>query len=123
MSLLKFQSQSVSRLYFMRAPSASSSGRSCSGIALGLQYLIGDFGFPAVPFNIARMVHTNLLIVWLLMGFMGCAYYLIPEEAQTELVQRQAGEAGCSGSSCRRRADHPRLPAGALRHAGGCHGQ
>ncbi len=31
------------------------------------------------------MVHTNALIVWLLMGFMGAAYYLIPEEAETEL--------------------------------------
>jgi nitric oxide reductase subunit B len=31
------------------------------------------------------MVHTNLLIVWLLFGFMGAAYYLIPEEADREL--------------------------------------
>jgi nitric oxide reductase subunit B len=31
------------------------------------------------------MVHTNLLIVWLLFGFMGSAYYLIPEETETEL--------------------------------------
>jgi nitric oxide reductase subunit B len=32
------------------------------------------------------MVHTNALIVWLLMGFMGAAYYLVPEEAERELV-------------------------------------
>jgi nitric oxide reductase subunit B len=31
------------------------------------------------------MVHTNALIVWLLMGFMGATYYLVPEEAETEL--------------------------------------
>jgi nitric oxide reductase subunit B len=31
------------------------------------------------------MVHTNLLIVWLLFGFMGSAYYLVPEESETEL--------------------------------------
>ncbi|GIX22019.1 MAG: hypothetical protein KatS3mg121_0802 [Gammaproteobacteria bacterium] len=31
------------------------------------------------------MVHTNLLIVWLLFGFMGAAYYLVPEEAGVEL--------------------------------------
>jgi nitric oxide reductase subunit B len=31
------------------------------------------------------MVHTNLLIVWLLFGFMGSAYYLVPEETETEL--------------------------------------
>jgi nitric oxide reductase subunit B len=34
---------------------------------------------------VARMVHTNALIVWLLMAFMGAAYYLVPEEAETEL--------------------------------------
>ncbi|MEQ1766423.1 MAG: cbb3-type cytochrome c oxidase subunit I, partial [Methylotenera sp.] len=50
-----------------------------------LQYVVGDFLFPAIPFNVARMVHTNLLIVWLLFGFMGASYYLIPEESETEL--------------------------------------
>jgi len=50
-----------------------------------LQYVVGDFLFPTIPFNVARMVHTNLLIVWLLNGFMGASYYLIPEETETEL--------------------------------------
>ncbi len=39
-----------------------------------------------IPFNTARAVHTNLLVVWLLTGFMGAAYYIIPEESQTELI-------------------------------------
>ncbi|MEX2568750.1 MAG: cbb3-type cytochrome c oxidase subunit I [Cyclobacteriaceae bacterium] len=39
-----------------------------------------------IPFNTARAVHTNLLVVWLLTGFMGAAYYIVPEEAQRELV-------------------------------------
>jgi len=39
-----------------------------------------------IPFNTARAVHTNLLVVWLLSGFMGAAYYIIPEESQRELV-------------------------------------
>jgi nitric oxide reductase subunit B len=47
--------------------------------------VVGDFLFPEIPFNVARMVHTNLLIVWLLFGFMGAAYYLVPEECETEL--------------------------------------
>ena len=81
---LKYQSQSVARLYFIAAIGLFV-GQIVFGITLGLQYLIGDLFFPAIPFNIARMVHTNLLIVWLLMGFMGSAYYLIPEEAETEL--------------------------------------
>jgi nitric oxide reductase large subunit len=55
------------------------------GLIMGLQYVIGDFLFPEIPFNVARMVHTNLLIVWLLLGFMGAGYYLVPEESEREL--------------------------------------
>ncbi len=55
------------------------------GLIMGLQYVMGDFLFPEIPFNVARMVHTNSLIVWLLMGFMGASYYLVPEESQREL--------------------------------------
>ncbi len=81
---VKFESQKVSRLYFTAAIGLFV-GQIVFGLTLGLQYLIGDLAFPAIPFNIARMVHTNLLIVWLLFGFMGSAYFLIPEEADTEL--------------------------------------
>lgn len=81
---LKYPSQSVARLYFIAAIGLFV-GQIVFGLTLGLQYLIGDLAFPAIPFNIARMVHTNLLIVWLLFGFMGSAYFLIPEEAETEL--------------------------------------
>lgn len=39
-----------------------------------------------IPFNTARTTHTNLLVMWLLSGFMGAAYYMIPEEAERELI-------------------------------------
>lgn len=38
-----------------------------------------------LPFNVIRMLHTNSLIVWLLLGFFGAAYFLIPEEAEREI--------------------------------------
>lgn len=38
-----------------------------------------------IPFNAARATHTNLLVVWLLCGFMGSAYFIIPDEADREL--------------------------------------
>lgn len=81
---MKYESQSVAKLYFIAAISLFV-GQILFGIILGLQYVWGDFLFPYIPFNIARMVHTNLLIVWLLFGFMGAAYYLVPEESQREL--------------------------------------
>jgi len=81
---LKYKSQEVAKLYFIAAIGLFI-GQILFGLVIGIQYLSGDFLFPAIPFNVARMVHTNLLIVWLLFGFMGAAYYLVPEEAETEL--------------------------------------
>ncbi|WDE01515.1 cbb3-type cytochrome c oxidase subunit I [Thalassomonas actiniarum] len=84
MSTLKFQSQAVAKPYFAFALILFV-GQILFGLIMGLQYVVGDFLAGAIPFNVARMVHTNLLIVWLLFGFMGSAYYLVPEEADTEL--------------------------------------
>lgn len=81
---MKYQSQSVAKLYFTAAIGLFAA-QVLFGLILGLQYVVGDFLFPEIPFNVARMVHTNTLIVWLLMGFMGAAYYLVPEEAEREL--------------------------------------
>jgi nitric oxide reductase subunit B len=81
---MQYTSQAVAKPYFIAAI-ALFVAQILFGLIMGLQYVMGDFLFPEIPFNVARMVHTNALIVWLLMGFMGAAYYLIPEEAETEL--------------------------------------
>jgi len=38
------------------------------------------------PFATARAIHTNLLVLWLLLGFMGATFYVIPEETGRELA-------------------------------------
>ncbi|MCX7219882.1 cbb3-type cytochrome c oxidase subunit I [Undibacterium sp.] len=81
---MQYKSQAVAKPYFIAAIGLFL-GQILFGLIMGLQYIIGDFLFPAIPFNVARMVHTNLLIVWMLFGFMGAAYYLIPEESEREL--------------------------------------
>ena len=81
---MQYKSQAVSKHYFVAAIGLFVA-QVLFGLIMGLQYVIGDFLFPAIPFNVARMVHTNALIVWLLMGFMGSAYYMIPEESEREL--------------------------------------
>jgi len=83
-TLVKYQSQLVAKPYFIAAIGLFI-GQILFGLIMGLQYVWGDFLFPEIPFNVARMVHTNLLIVWLLFGFMGAAYYLVPEESEREL--------------------------------------
>lgn len=81
---MKYESQGIAKMYFIAAI-ALFVGQILFGVTMGLQYVMGDFLFPEIPFNAARMVHTNLLIVWLLFGFMGSAYFLVPEEAEREL--------------------------------------
>src|SRR5690554_7428549 len=56
------------------------------GFIMGFARIGFDGLHEFIPFNTARAVHTNLLVVWLLSGFMRAAYYIIPEEAQRELV-------------------------------------
>jgi nitric oxide reductase subunit B len=38
------------------------------------------------PFSTARAMHTNLLVLWLLLGFMGATFYLVPEETESEIA-------------------------------------
>ena len=85
-SLVPYASQRVAYWYFAIA------------LALfGLQLLFGlwlaisyAFTIPqsivdVVPFGMTRATHTNLLVLWLLLGFMGGTYYLVPEETQREI--------------------------------------
>jgi len=55
------------------------------GVLAGAVYVMPNLLSELLPFNILRMIHTNALIVWLLMGFFGAAYYLIPEESEREI--------------------------------------
>ncbi len=55
------------------------------GFIMGFARMGFDGLHEFAPFNVARSTHINLLVVWLLSGFMGAAYYIIPEESETEL--------------------------------------
>jgi len=55
------------------------------GFIMGFAHMGFDNLHEFIPFNTARAVHTNLLVVWLLTGFFGAAYYIIPDEADREL--------------------------------------
>lgn len=55
------------------------------GFIMGFARLGYDGLHTIIPFNTAHTVHLNTLVVWLLSGFMGAAYYIIPEESENEL--------------------------------------
>lgn len=55
------------------------------GLLAAAKFLGPDPLIDVLPFDRVKAIHTNLLIVWVLTGFMGAAYYLVPEESATEL--------------------------------------
>jgi nitric oxide reductase subunit B len=55
------------------------------GLFGGIVYVLPNFLSELLPFHSIRMLHTNALIVWLLLGFFGAAYYMIPEESEREI--------------------------------------
>ena len=55
-------------------------------IAFSYFYTVPQGVVDVFPFSTARAMHTNLLVLWLLLGFMGATYFAIPEETQSELA-------------------------------------
>jgi nitric oxide reductase subunit B len=55
------------------------------GLLAAVKYLGPDPLINLLPFDRVKAIHTNLLIVWVLTGFMGAAYHVVPEESGTEL--------------------------------------
>lgn len=82
---MKFRSQRVAYWFFASAL-ALLVLQIVYGFIMGFARVGMDSLHEWIPFNTARAVHTNLLVVWLLCGFMGSAYFIIPEEANRELA-------------------------------------
>ncbi len=81
---MKYESQKVALVFFVGAMILFAA-QVTFGLLAGYVYVNPNFLSELLPFNIIRMIHTNALVVWLLIGFFGCTYFLIPEEAETEL--------------------------------------
>lgn len=81
---MRFESQKVA-MYFFAGALLLFAAQVTVGLLAGLIYVTPNLFSDIVPFNIIRMIHTNSLIVWLLMGFMGATYYIVPEECETEV--------------------------------------
>ena len=81
---MKYKSQKVAYAYFLAAMGLFAV-QVLGGLVAGWIYVSPNFLSELLPFNVIRMVHTNALVVWLLLGFFGAAYYLIPEESEREI--------------------------------------
>jgi len=61
------------------------------GLVTALQYIIPELFFEVLDFSVARTVHINALVIWLLFGFMGAVYWLLEDEAGVETVGLKLG--------------------------------
>ncbi|MCE9598294.1 MAG: cbb3-type cytochrome c oxidase subunit I [Spirochaetia bacterium] len=81
---MKYKSQKVAYWFFATCMLLLSL-QIVYGFIMGFARIGYDGLHEWIPFNAARATHTNLLVVWLLAGFMGAAHYIIPEESGREL--------------------------------------
>ena len=82
---MRYPTQKIAFTYFTGAM-ALFLAQVLFGLLAGLVYVWPNFLSELLPFNIIRMIHINALIVWLLLGFFGAAYYLVPEEAERDIA-------------------------------------
>jgi len=81
---MRYKSQSVAYWYFAVAVVLFGL-QLVFGLLSATKYLGPDPLLGILPFDVTKVIHTNLLIVWVLVGFMGATYWMIPEESRTEL--------------------------------------
>lgn len=81
---MRYQSQRVAYLFFATCMLLFSL-QIVYGFIMAFAHAGWDGLHEWIPFNAARATHNNLLVVWLLSGFMGSAYFIIPEESEREL--------------------------------------
>ncbi len=82
---MKYSSQKVA-YYFFATCMLLFALQIIYGFIMAFAHIGHDELHSIIPFHAARATHTNLLVMWLLSGFMGAAYYIIPEECGRELV-------------------------------------
>jgi len=85
---VKFRSQRVSYLFFATSLLLLSL-QIVYGFIMGFAHMGFDVLHDVIPFNVARATHLNLLVVWLISGFMGATYFIVPEEADRELYSEK----------------------------------
>jgi nitric oxide reductase subunit B len=85
---MKYKSQRVA-YYFFAVCMLLFSLQIVYGFIMGFAHMGYDGLHNIIPFNTARATHTNLLVMWLLAGFMGAAYYIVPEECESEIINEK----------------------------------
>jgi len=56
------------------------------GLIAAIQFLFPSFLFELFDFSVARMVHINALVVWMLYAMIGSTYLMLTDETEQEIV-------------------------------------
>lgn len=62
------------------------------GLVAAIQYIMPGFLFEIVDFSVARMLHINALVVWMVFAMFGSVYWLLPDETGIETVGIKIGK-------------------------------
>ncbi len=81
---MKYPTQNIAYWYILSAL-AIFVVQLTGGLLAGWVYVAPNTLSEILPFNIIRMLHTNSLVVWLLLGFMGATYFILPEETERDI--------------------------------------
>jgi nitric oxide reductase subunit B len=82
---LKWEGQKLATWYFTVAVILFGA-QLLMGLIAATQFLYPSFLFEIFDFSVARMVHINALVVWMVYAMVGAAYWLVPEETGLEIV-------------------------------------
>ncbi len=64
------------------------------GLIAAIQFLVPGFLFEIFDFSVARMVHINALVVWMLYAMIGSVYLMLTDETDTPVVGIGIGKLG-----------------------------
>ncbi len=88
---LKYESQKLGMNYF-RVAIVLFGAQLLLGLVAAIQFMYPGFLFEVLDFSVARMVHINALVVWMLYAMIGSVYYMIPDETGEEVVGAGLGK-------------------------------
>ncbi len=87
----QYESQKLGMNYF-RVAIILFGAQLLMGLIAAIQFLYPSFLFEVFDFNVARMVHINALVVWMLYAMIGSVYLLLPDETGIEAVGIKLGK-------------------------------
>ncbi len=87
----QYESQKLAMNYF-RVAIVLFGAQLLMGLIAATQFLYPSFLFEVYDFSVARMVHINALVVWMLYAMIGSVYLLLPDETGIEAVGIKLGK-------------------------------